>query len=82
MQKDEKVFLQDAKAAETAAKLNALFSFLGNSSETGTQTAQQLQMNQAMAQGQLSQDARAAGAGAALTTQQNIEADDLALYQF
>lgn len=82
VQKDEKVFLQDAKAAETAAKLNALFSFLGNSSETGTQTAQQLQMNQAMRQGQLSQDARAAGAGAALTTQQNIEADDLALYQF
>lgn len=82
VQKDEKVFLQDAKAAETAAKLNALFSFLGNSSETGTQTAQQLQMNQAMKQGQLSQDARAAGAGAALTTQQNVEADDLALYQF
>jgi hypothetical protein len=82
VQKDEKVFLQDAKAAETAAKLNALFSFAMNSSETGTQTAQQLQMNQAMRQGQLSQDARAAGAGAALTTQQNIEADDLALYQF
>lgn len=81
-QKAEKVALQDAKAAENAAKLNALLSFVMNSSETGAATAASLQQNQALRYGQLSEDARAAGAGSAFTAQQNAEADALADYKF
>lgn len=78
----EKVALQDAKAAEAAAKLNAIIGFAMNSSETGATTAASLQQNQALRYGQLSEDARAAGATSAFTAQQNAEADDLANYQF
>lgn len=81
-QKAEKVALQDAKAAEAAAKLNAIIGFAMNSSETGATTAASLQQNQAMRYGQLSEDARAAGATSTFTAQQNAEADDLANYQF
>lgn len=81
-QKAEKVALQDAKAAETAAKLNAIIGWVMNSSETGATTAASLQQNQAMRYGQLSEDARAAGATSAFTAQQNAEADDLANFQF
>lgn len=81
-QKAEKVALQDAKAAENAAKLNAIIGFVMNSSETGATTAASLQQNQALRYGQLSEDARAAGAGSAFTAQQNAEADALADYKF
>lgn len=81
-QKAEKVALQDAKAAEAAAKLNAIIGFVMNSSETGATTSASLQQNQALRYGQLSEDARAAGAGSAFTAQQNAEADALADYKF
>lgn len=81
-QKAEKVALQDAKAAETAAKLNAVLSLVMNSSESGATTAASLQQNQAMRQGQLTEDERAAGISSAFTPAQDTEADSLANFQF
>lgn len=81
-QKAEKVALNDAKAAETAAKLNALFSFVMNSSESGATTAASLQQNQAMRQGQLTEDERAAGIASAFSAAQATEADSLSNFQF
>lgn len=81
-QKAEKVALQDAKAAEAAAKLNAIIGFAMNSSETGATTSASLQQNQAMRQGQFIEDERAAGIASAFTKAQASEADSLNNYQF